>query len=264
MSSTGSAGSTGVDHRMASVPRRKKNIPAELLESLEKIVELIDKYIQMFGEKEGRMTAIQQGINLISKEIKEKLETAGKVKTGGLIVGGLGIFALGLVAAPFTGGGSLVAAAAVLGGAVAIGALIREFLLKDGRAEKIKNQGNEFRELITPIALKLAEIEKNCKKLVEMLANTEGEDVKKLSEQITLVKSWIAAANKQAGELRESLKKTLDLISKVLEKTLDNQEGQDLSNLVIESGDQCGKIISEFREGKTKLSEFKKDIEKVK
>lgn len=273
MSSTALADSTDKDQTMASVPRRKKNMPPDLLESLNKIVKHIDSYVNMFKEKETRMTEIKGEFHRIGKEVKNKLEIADAVKTGGLIGGGisLGVFALGLAGAFFTGGASLLASAAavgggtagVVGGVIALGGVIAGYLIESGGAENIKAEGNLFIYIITPMAKILAEIEKLCEKWEKDSANTQSEDVNEYRGLIRRVKSSSATSQGKAGAVRNFMTEILELISKAFQKTLSDKEERDLSTLVIDSGGQCENIISTFRDLKKELLKFKEDVEEL-
>lgn len=260
---------------MASVPRRKKKMPPELLEYLKAIVEHADSFTNMFNQGKKRMKEIKREFRDIGAEVKDKLETADAVKKGGLIGGGiaLGVAALGLAGALFTGGASLLATAAAVGGGggaavgstIAVGALISEHIIESGGAEKLKERGNEFKDIIEPMAKKLAEI---CSVSVpeweQNSADIETEVIMEYRDLIRRVKSSSIKCKDRARGMQDFLKELLDLISKVLEKSLNAEEDGNLSNSIIRSGSKCGKIISEFEDLKEELSDFKEKVQQLK
>lgn len=121
----------------------------------------------------------------------------------------------------------------------------------------IKTPGNEFLNIIKPMANKLADIKKSCEKWEKDSANIQSEDVNQYRGLIRRVKSWSATRQEKAGNVQDSLRTILELISKV-RKTLSDKEVGYLSRLVIYSCGQGGNIISEFNNVKMEFIEFKK------
>lgn len=272
---TGLADSADGYPTMASVPRRKKEMPPELLKSLNAIVKHADSFTGMFDEKKTRMQEIEKEFRKIGAEVKDKLETAEAVKKGGLISAGigLGVAALGIAGALFTGGASLIATAAAVGGGggaaygglLTVGALISEHIIKSGGAKKLKEGGNRFKEIIRPMAKELEEICSVSVKWEQNSADVQTEVVSEYRDLIRRVKSSVTKSKDGAGELQDFLKHLVDLISKVLENTsLSAEEGGDLADSIIKSGSKCGEIISVFEDLKKELVIFKEKVQQLK
>lgn len=221
------------------------------------------------------MQEIKEDFSKIGAEVKNKLETADAFKKGGLVSTGigLGVAALGIAGALFTGGASLIATAAAVGGGGAaacgglltIGALISEHLIKSGGAEKLKEVGNKFKKITEPMAKELAEICSVSVKWEQNSADVQTEVVNEYRDLIRRVKSSSTKCNDRAGGMQDFLKKLVDLISKVLEKTsLSAEEGENLAHSIIKSGSKCGEIISDFEDLKKELVILKEKVQQLK
>lgn len=272
---TGLAVSADKYPTMAAVPRRKKEMPAELLKSLNAIVKHADSFTGMFDKEKERMQEIEKEFRKIGAEVKDKLEIADAVKKGGLISAGigLGVAALGIAGALFTGGASLIATAAAVGGGggaaygglLTVGGLIAELIIKNGGANKLKEGGNKFKQIIEPMAKELAEIGSVSVKWEQNSADIQTEVVKEYRDLIRRVKSSSTKSKDRAGGMQDFLKHLVDLISKVLENTsLSAEEGGDLANSIIRSGSKCGEIISDFEDVKKELCNFKEKVQELK
>lgn len=268
-------------HIMASVPRRKRNKPRHLLcfvsvcfllllftlnnrtsnsplESLKKIIVHIDLFVEEFDKKKPRMTELGEEFHRIGKEVNLIL-APGKVAKAGLAGGIIGVIGLGALLAPLTGGASLAAGVAAAGGsAVAVGGAIAQHFMESG-GKTIQIPGREFLNIIKPMANKLADIKKSCEKWEKGSANIQSEDVTQYRELIRRVKTWSATRQEKAGNVQDSLRKILELISNG-PKTLSEKEWW----LVVDSAGQCGNIISEFNSVKLEFIEFKEAVGKLK
>lgn len=173
-----------------------------------------DSYIQQFDAKELRLTKIKEDVHRLHRKIS--------VKNGATISGlsGLGLMGVGLAANPIFGvaGVALVAGAGVAHGAA-------EYLV-DGDAEVLKTLGDEFKKAGQPLINIIGRVRKHSKELEKYLKNP-SEDLK-------------------TEHVQNSLRKILELISKVFKRTWDEMD----------------ELISDFRKIKVELLVFKEAASK--
>lgn len=253
-------------------PRREVNrkLPPQLSELIIKLIEHADSFIRVFNNKEPRMREIERKFEKISAEVKEELETADAVKTGGLITGGVGVAVgvLGLLAAPFTGGASLAVTAAASGGIVGVagvtitvGAIIIEFIIKNGSAVKLQRLGEEFMEIVQPMNKHLAEIKAISETLKKKFIKIQNADMKEIQALLSQVRSISVRATAELQKVVEFLSELVRLIMKIFKTTLSSEEEKKLPDFITKSGAECRSIIRDFSGKKKELQTFKENIQ---
>lgn len=232
---------------MASVPRRKKHLPRDLYESLNRIVLEIDSYIERFNKEEQRMNEIKEEFCHFGEEIGKLLRNLG---LAGVVVG-----AVALVAAFFTGGLALFGASA--GSSVILLGALFALLVTCGYAIKIENQGKNFQSIAQQMGKTLAEIERICDEWEKRSESTVSEDVRELRKLVRQVRSSSAEGQRQTVKINNFLLNILELIAKVLRKSATGKEGKSLCDSLIESSGRCETTISELRSLRKTFMQFK-------
>lgn len=241
-------------------PRRKVNrkLPPQLSELIIKLIEHADSFIGVFDNKESKMKGIEREFEKIGAEVKEKLKTASLVRGVGIGVG-----LLGLLAAPFTGGASLAAAAA--GFTISVGAMIVQFIIENGSAEKLERLGKEFMKIVKPMNKELAEIMAISEELEQKSTEIQDEDMRADMEEFQKVIRRVGSTSVQLkAELQKViifLNELVRLIVKILKTTLNIEEDKKLPGFIIKSGAQCRTIICDFSETKKELQAFKENVQ---
>lgn len=223
-------------------------------------------FVQDFDRQEPRMVQIAREFDRIAAKVKEIIDEADKVATVGTVtaVVGLGVTALGLIAAPFTGGGSLVAAAgavtAVVGGGVAITAKVVQFLRETDSGKDLERLGNEFMGIARPLNEDLKEIKVMARELQVDAADCY------LAEKVRRVEDALRLVDDASGAVEEAIafiKSLVQLILKLLMRISTDKEEDELTKKIVKSGEQCWKIINRFREVKTDLQGFRDNIRAI-
>lgn len=220
-------------------------------------------FIRDFDRQEPRMIEIAREFVRIADKVKEMIEDTDKVATAGAVtaVAGLGVAALGLIAAPFTGGGSVVAAGgaivAMVGGGVAITAKVVQFLQESGSAITLERLGNEFIRIARPLNEELKEIK-------VMAGQLQVEAVEcYLKQKLRRVEDALVQVDDASGAIEEAMafiRSLVQLVIKLLQKIITNTEEDELTDKVVKSGEQCWKIINRFREVKKNLQDVETHI----
>lgn len=220
-------------------------------------------FIRNFDQKEPRMVEIARKFDRIADKVKEIIKDADKAAMAGTVtaVAGLGVAALGLIAAPFTGGGSVVAAAgavtALVGGTVAITAKVIQFLEESGNAKELEQLGNEFMNIARPLNEELKDIKVMAQELqVEVADFYLSEKVRRVEDSLRLVDDTTNAIENAIT----FIKSLVQLILKLLMRIATNKEEEELTEKIVKSGEQCWKIINRFREVKGDLTGFKESM----
>lgn len=246
---------------MASDPKRR-----ELRELMKELYEHTCSFIRIFDNKQTRMTGIKSRLEAIADELKGMHETTDEVRKGGVIGGaaGLGIFALGLIAAPFTGGASLAAAAAVggvvggaagavAGGAAVVGANVKKSFKEGDSAEEIEKLEREFLEIVKPLRDELENIRKTCEKLEEKSKEVQA-DLKAFIKKVSELRSQSGKVVTEADSLMEKIQNLIN--SRVFTVTGTPERDKELRDYISESSRLFSKVTKQFEE-------MKKELEKV-
>lgn len=266
MTRLSSAASTDSEENFLEMaPRRKVNrkLPPQLSELIIKLIEHADSFIRVFDNEESKMKGVERVFEKIGAEVKEKLKTACLARGVGIGVG-----LLGLLAAPFTGGASLAAAAAVgtvAGVTITVGAMIALFIIQNGSAEKLERLGKEFMKIVKPMNKELAEIMAISEKLEQKSTEIQDEDMRADMEEFQKVIRRVGSTSVQVkAELQKVImffSELVRLIMKVMKTTLSPEEDKKLPGFIIKSGAQCRTIIRDFNETKKELQAFKENVQ---
>lgn len=151
---------------------------------------------------------------------------------------GLGVTVLGLIDAPFTGGAGVVAASwivvAAVGGVVAATGKVMQFLPESNHSNKLERIGNEFLDIVQPL-------NEEAKKIRAMARRLHV-------ERVTEVEDALQQVNNASVTIEgvEFIKGMVQLILRLLQHISTEEEQQELTERLIQSGEQCWKIIKHF------------------
>ncbi|XP_039635500.1 uncharacterized protein LOC120545317 [Perca fluviatilis] len=167
---------------MSAKPRTdSKDLPPDLSEFMVKLKEHAASFIREFDSSEHRMTQIVGEFREIADKFQKRQERTGTVRTAGTVAGGVGIGLL-FLAAPLTGGASLVAAAAGVaatagGGAVLYGVNETKTRKEIESAKKEEELGKDFMMIVERMKKDLEEIKKMCEKLEQRSAEDQAGNI---------------------------------------------------------------------------------------
>ncbi|TWW57214.1 hypothetical protein D4764_08G0012010 [Takifugu flavidus] len=129
-------------------------------------------FIRHFDRQEPRLIQIAKSFDRITAAVQKSVQEAEAVRLGGAVTAGVG-GVLGLLAAPFTGGASLIiagAATAVTGVTLAVAAEVVTTLKEKGGAKELEALGREFMTAVKPLNEELKEIKAMSRQLQMDLA----------------------------------------------------------------------------------------------
>ncbi len=248
---------------MASRPRRgSKELPPNLSELMNKLIKHGASFIKVFDNSEPKMRQIVGEFQVIAKEVKEMQERTDTVRRGGAVIGGVAL--IGIIAGPFTGGASLLAAgAAATGGVAVVGANVTKVMKENGSATKVEKLGKEFLEIVETLKNDLEEIKTTCEKLEQQSAEVQAKntltDVDEFQRTIRRVSELRERSKKSlvvAVTVMEVIGNLLLLFLGILRVTATPEEDKKLRDSIIQSADQCQKVVVEFDKMKTELKDF--------
>ncbi|XP_044189110.1 uncharacterized protein LOC122968169 [Thunnus albacares] len=252
--------------------RWSKDMPPDLSELMNKLTEHAASFIRLFDNDKPKMRHIVRRFQEIAAEVREMQETTDGVRTAGAVGGGVGVGVglLALVAAPFTGGASLVVAAgaagtaaAVGGAATVVGANISKTMKEKGSAEKVEELGKEFMEIVEPLKNKLQEIKTTCEKLeqrsTEALTDNTLSDVR----EFHMILGRVSKLKEKSEDILVIVLEGMGIIHnlilfllRVFRVTATPEEDKKLRDSILQSADQCQKVVNEFDKMKNELGNF--------
>lgn len=215
-------------------------------------------FIRHFDRQEPRLIQIAETFDDITAEVQKLVQEAKAVRLGGAVTAGVGVglTVLGLVAAPLTGGTSLAvagAATALTAGGVAVTAEVMKNLKEKGGAKKLETLGREFMRVVGPLNEELKEIKAMSRQLRMDLAEQYLADRRK---KITDSLQKMADTSGAIDDAVKFINVLIQLVLKLLQQLSTDKEDVELTNKIVESGDQCWKTIRHLRNMKEELQGF--------
>lgn len=233
---------------MASVLRKRvnKKLPRAMTELISRVNTHGDSFVRAFDDKEPRMTQIAEEFEEIATKVKKMLG-----KSGELTLGGLGA-AIGIIAAPFTGGMSLALAAGSVATATGVYLLIKNHLMAEDSA-KLESLRKNVMEITEPMMKDLKEIKVSCDKLEQNPSDFKDmEEFQRLHDKVKTVSVFVFD---QTEGLMVFIDEMQMLILNIIK--LSQEESKTLTGMIVKSGDECKKLIQEFADVKEELQAFK-------
>lgn len=242
-----------------------KDLPPDLSELMNKLIEHAASFTLQFDSSEPRMREIVEAFQKISEKVKGMQQTTDKVRTIGVATGVAAIVAIGtsILAVPFTGGTSLAVGAALSGGFTVVGANVTKMWLESGNAQEAENLGKEFMAMIEPVKETLEEIKMTCEELEKKSAEaqaenalTDMEEFQRILRRVSELKTKSRGALNSSSLVLNVMNQLLVLIVAIIRFTATPEQDLKLREAIIQSADQCQKVVNEFDEMKKELTEF--------
>lgn len=212
-------------------------------------------FIRHFDRQEPRLIEIAESFDHITAEVQKLVQEAKAVRLGGAVTAGVGVglTVLGLAAAPLTGGTSLAvagAATALTAGGVAVAAEVVGSLKEKGGAKELETLGKEFMRVVGPLNEELKEIKDMSRQLqMDFAKKYLAHKRKKLSDSL----QKLADTSGSIDEAVNFINVLIQLVLKLLQQLSTDKEDVELTNKIVESGDQCWKTIRHLRKMKDEL-----------
>lgn len=251
-------------------------MPPHLSELMNKLTEHATSFISLFDKNQPKMRHIVKRFQEIAAEVRKNQETTDVVRTAGAVGGGVGVGVglLALLAAPLTGGASLVVAAgaagtAGVGGATVFGANISKIMKEKGSAEKVEKLGKEFMEIVEPLKNKLQEIKTTCEQLEQRSTEALTDNTLSDMEEFHMILRRVSKLKEKSKDMLVIVGEGMDIIGhlilllvRVIRVTATPEEDQKLRDSILQSADQCQKVVYEFDKMKNELRSFTESKEK--
>lgn len=250
--------------------RRRRSIdePLDLCDLRSRHVEQARSFNRWFDLSEPRMRQMEREFQKIVSQVKEIQRTTDTFRKGGAVSGilGLVICVVGVMAAPFTDGVSLPAAAAfgvavaAFGRAVDVGAKVKKTIKERCRAKEAEKLGKEFMEIVKPIQNGLEEIQLLCKKLEEKPRDVRSEGALSETEEFEKILSELRSKRGDMSDVVFAVMKeinvTLRLVTNFFRVTATPEEDDKFSDAIVKSAHQYQKVLGEFDSMKKELEDF--------
>lgn len=228
-------------------------------------VEQARSFNSWFDLSEPRMRQMEREFQKIVSQVKEIQRTADTFRKVGVVSGilGLVICVFGVMAAPFTGGVSLPAAAA-FGVAVAafgrVGAKVKKTIKERCRAKEAETLGKEFMEIVKPIQNELEEIQALCEKLEEKPRDVRREgallEMEEFEKILYELRSKRGNMSDVVFAVMKEINATLRLVTNFFRVTATPEEDDKFSDVIVKSAHQYQKVLDEFDSMKKELEDF--------
>ncbi|XP_030601556.1 uncharacterized protein LOC115791576 [Archocentrus centrarchus] len=239
-----------------------KDLPPNLSELMNKLIEVAASFIQQFDNSEPRMREIVEKFQKISEQVKGMQLNTDQVRQIGAFIAAAATGVL-VFAVPFTGGMSLAAGAAA-GGVVAVfGANGTKMWSESGSAKEVEELGTEFMAMVEPVKKNLEEIKMTCEELerksAEALAKntlTDMEEFQRILRRVSELKQKSKGVLSSFLSVLNVIDKLLVIILSIIKVTASPEQDEKLRDAIIQSADQCQKVVNEFEEMKKELIDF--------
>ncbi|XP_042365883.1 uncharacterized protein LOC121960290 [Plectropomus leopardus] len=243
---------------MASRKRRHSmSSPASFSELINKLDDGAASFIHKFTSSKQDMLSIVREFEKVADDVRRMQRETDTARTVGAVV------AVGsLVAAPFTGGLSLLAAEG--GAAVVVGANIVKMIKEKGTVEKVERLGKRFMELVEPLKSKVTEISEMCEELEERSIGSQAKRVKLDVEEFGWILDRVSELARRTKEVRtvfilvcSFMANMWGLILRIIRVTTSTEDDEKLIESILKAADQCQKVVTECDRLKTKLEVFR-------
>ncbi|XP_042250878.1 uncharacterized protein LOC121885456 [Thunnus maccoyii] len=253
---------------------------SDLSKLMNKLTERARSFKTQFDKNERRMRQIVREYQKIADEVREMQATTETVRKVGLIAVGVGA-GFCILAAPFTGGlslvgaavaaevGETVAAVAAGGAATVVGANIAQTMKENGSAKKVKELVTEFMKIIEAMKNNTQEINMTCEKLEQRSVAALADNTLSNVGQFQMTLKKVSNLGRKtvtvltlAVTVIDFLDKLMTFFGKVFRVTATPEEDQRLRDSILQSADQCQTIVDEFDKMKNELRNFTGSKEK--
>lgn len=243
--------------------------PLEFCDVRSRHVEQARSFKRWFDLSEPRMRQMEREFQKVVGQVKDIERTTDTFRKGGAVSGilGLVICAVGVTAAPFTGGVSLPAAAAfgvavaAFGRAVAVGAQVKKTIKERYGAREAEKLGKEFMEIVKPIQNDLEEIQVLCERLAEKPRDVRGEgalvETGEFEKTLSELRSKRGNMSDFVFAVMKEINATLRLVTNFFRVTATPEEDDKFSDAIVKSAHQYQKVLGEFDSMKKELEDLR-------
>lgn len=249
--------------------RRSKQLPPQLGELMDTLVEQAQSFITAFDQSEPSLTHTAGEIHKIIDQIGEMQKTAGMFTRGGGVSAGLGLLicVVGLSAAPFSGGASVNAVivgglVAAFGRAVGVTANVAKTVKENSFGKEVAKLGERFMQMVEPLRSEVEHIKTTCEQLEEKSRGIQAEcvlaDLEELEKILLELRTRSRKLSSVILAVIQEINTTLRIITNFFRLTGRPEEDKRLSDVIMSSGHCCQKVIYELEAMKKDLKDIAK------
>ncbi|KAG8010403.1 hypothetical protein GBF38_009398 [Nibea albiflora] len=231
---------------MASAQRRRwsKDLPPDLSGLMNTLINYANSFIRKFDNKEKDMRRIVGQLQEISAEVRALQNRGPSDFTRGARQ------TFGFFAAPLEFAEK---------GVQRVTNAFRE----SGKAYQVEKLGKEFTEIVVPLKNDLEQIQKTCEKLEQKSSEVrakctleEMEEFEKILRQVSELGEKSEGVLGVVVTVLGFIGDLLMLVVNVIAATVSTEVEEGLRDSIIQSADQCQKVVREFETMKKELEEF--------
>ncbi|TKS85125.1 hypothetical protein D9C73_018106 [Collichthys lucidus] len=232
---------------MASAPRRRwsKDLPPDLSELMNTLINYAHSFIRKFDYKEPAMRRIVRELQTISDEVREEVQNRGPSDfTRGVRQ------TFGFLAAPL----ELVEKGVQH---------VTNAVIESGAAHQVETLGKEFMEIVEPMKIDLKQIQTTCEKLEQESSKVKATYTLEEMEEFEGILRRVSALGKQSEGVLGVLVTVLGwlgdlvmLVVNVVKATVSREAEEKLRASIMESAERCQKVVRELETMKKELTEF--------
>lgn len=254
---------------MASSGRRRssKLLPPQLCELMDTLIKQAQSFITAFDQREPGLTQTVGEIQEFIHQIDEMQKTAGMFTRGGGVSAGLGLLICvgGLSAAPFTSAASTNAVivggiVAAFGRAVGVVANVTRTVKENNFGKKVGKLGERFMQVVEPLRSEVEHIKTTCAELEEKSTGIRAEcvlaDLEELEKILLELRTRSRKLSSVLLAVMQEINTTLRIITNFFRLTGRPEEDKCLSDVIINSGRCCQKVIYELEAMKKNLKDI--------
>lgn len=249
--------------------RRSKQLPPQLCELMDTLVEQAQSFITAFDQSEPSLTHTAGEIQKITDHLDEMQKTAGMFTRGGGVSAGLGLLicVVGLSAAPFS---SVVNVNAVIvggivatfGRAVGVSANVIKTVKENNYGKKVVELGEGFMQVVEPLRGEVENIKATCEQLEEKSRGIQAEcvlaDLQELEKILSELRTRSRKLSSVVLAVMQEINTTLRIITNFFRLTGRPEEDKRLSDVILSSGRCCQRVINELEAMKNDLKDIVK------
>ncbi|TNM91821.1 hypothetical protein fugu_018832 [Takifugu bimaculatus] len=247
--------------------RRSKQLPPQLCELMDTLVKQAQSLITAFDHSKPGLTQTAGEIQKIIDQIDEMERAAGMFTRGGGVSAALGLIicGVGLSAAPFSSAASINAVivggiVATFGRAVGVTANVTKTVKENNFGKKVAKLGERFMQMVEPLRSEVKHIRTTCAQLEEKSRGVEAEcvlaDLEELEKILLELRTRSGKLSSVVLAVMQEINTTLRIITNFFRLTGRHEEDNRLSDVIVNSGRCCQKVINELEAMKKNLNDI--------
>lgn len=247
--------------------RTGRHVPPDLSDLMNTLVTQAHSFITAFDHRQTRLRQTVGDIQRIVDQIGNMQKTTSMFTRGGDVSAGLGLLMClaGLSAAPFSFGVSTSAIVvggiiAAFGRAVGLTATVTKSVKESNGAKRVGKLGESFMQMVEPLKSERENIKKTCAKLEEESTGIPADCVLTDLEELENILSELRRPSRTVSPVIlaviQEINTTLRIIANFFRVTGRPEEDKCLTDIIINSGRCCQKVIYELDVMKKNLKTF--------